>query len=201
VSGLVSPNTCRVANKVPDSVDVPPQICQDWNGDDAQKKAETACLYKDGKPTATGCSFTHDGGPDKANLQSCVDSPTECCWFVSDDDERTCTNSAKKKYTGVYFTGQYSGNITCQGSPFKAQDKCLLASEDGKCITSGASIPSRTPCASGWVEGDGFKCCDSTTSPFKITQDLCNCSAGGLSAADKLKVGDYGYNACTMENG
>ena len=191
VSGLVSPNTCKVANKVPASVDVPPQICQDWEGADAQKKAQTACLYKDGKPTATGCSFTYDGGPGD-NLKSCDDTlGTECCWFASNN---TCTGTAAGKGYNVYFTGQYRSDLICQGSPFQAQDKCLLASHEGDCSTPGASIPSR-PCGSGWVEDNQtFSCCDSNTSAYKITQDLCNCSVGWT---DKLKVGDYGYNACT----
>jgi hypothetical protein len=190
VSGLVSPNTCKVANKVPASVDVPPQICQDWEGADAQKKAQTACLYKDGNPTASGCSFTYDGGPGD-NLKSCTDSPTECCWFASNN---TCTGTAPDN---VYFTGQYRGGaatLICQGSPFQAQDKCLLASQEGDCFTPGASIPDR-PCGSGWVKDNKTsRCCDSNTSSFKITPDLCNCSVG---YTDNLKVGDYGYNACT----
>ena len=197
VSGLVSPNTCRVANKVPDSVDVLPQICQDWKGDDAQKKAQTACLYKDGKPTATGCSFKYDGRPGD-NLQSCDDSPTECCWFQNNLGYN-CTGSAKNLQDVVYFTGQYRDSppgMICQGSPFKAQDKCLLKSQDGECITPGASPPVR-PCGSGWVEDSKDTCCDSTAKPYPITKDLCNCSAGGSPAAAKLKVGDYGYNACT----
>ena len=191
VSGLVSPNTCKVANKVPASVDVPPQICQDWEGADAQKKAQTACLYKDGKPTATGCSFTYDGGPGD-NLKSCDDTlGTECCWFASNN---TCTGTAAGKGYNVYFTGQYRSDLICQGSPFQAQDKCLLASHEGDCLTPRASIPSR-PCGSGWVKDNKtFSCCDSNTSAYKITQDLCNCSVGWT---DKLKVGDYGYNACT----
>ena len=206
MSGLVSNNTCKVANHVPDHVDVPPQICQEWSGDDAKKSAQEACLYdKEGNNTVTGCSFTHHGGT--GDIKTCTTSSNECCSFTQPPGVVSCTSAASRLPgdNKIYFTGQWNELMTalvCQGSPFVEQSKCLFETNEGKCEINRktADIPPR-PCdgdGDGWVNNSGH-CCDQKTQCYQITPDLSNCSTS-QSEAEKLKKGDYGYNTCTLNS-